>query len=572
MPILLQINVTANWGSTGKIAEQIGLCAQKHGWESYIAYGRMMNPSKNQLIKVGNQFDIYLHYAFNRFMDSEGLGSICATKKLLKEIDRIQPDVIHLHNIHDHYLNYPALFRYLVQKNIPVVWTQHDLWATTGHCAFSIDGCERWKSGCYDCPAISRYCLDNSKRNFDLKKNLFTSVKNMTIVPVSEWLGTQVQQSYLGKYPFRVIKNGVDINVFKPNKGNIVEKYSLEGKHVVLAVSSVWPKFKGLDDFISLSGLLSDDYRIVVVGVKKDQISKLTSNMIGIERTDSQMELAQLYSAANIVMSLSSFETFGLTIAEGMACGTPAIVYGNAALPELITSETGRVVESGNLQKLHDTILYMIDNEFKYHHSSDCRKRAEEVFDKNKAWESYIALYDSILNQTGGAKIVLIGVAAVWNDRKGLDDYIKLASILPDEYVIILVGLTHEQQNNLPKNIIGIHRTHNQHELSQLYSMADILLSLSSGETFGMTMAEAYACGTPCIVYDNTAQPEIVSHKTGRIVKTGDIESVARTIIDMTNNGFKLKHTCDCRLRAAELYNKDKCFEKYIELYESLLK
>ena len=405
MPILLQINVTANWGSTGKIAEQIGLCAQKHAWESYIAYSRYSNPSKNQLIKVGNQLDIYLHYAYSRFMDGEGLGSICSTKKLLKDIDRIQPDVIHLHNIHDHYLNYPVLFRYLVQKNIPVVWTQHDLWATTGHCAFSTGGCERWKSGCYDCRDISRYCLDNSKRNFDLKKNLFTSVKNMTIVPVSEWLGTQVQQSYLGKYPIKVIKNGVDINVFKPIKGNIVEKYSLEGKHVILAVSSVWPKFKGLDDFISLSGLLSDDYRIVVVGVTKDQISQLTSNMIGIERTDSQMELAQLYSAANIVMSLSSFETFGLTIAEGMACGTPAIVYGNAALPELITSETGRVVESGNLQELHDTILYMIDNEFKFRHSTDCRKRAEEVFNKNKAWESCISLYDSILNGIqGGVK------------------------------------------------------------------------------------------------------------------------------------------------------------------------
>ena len=86
-----------------------------------------------------------------------------------------------------------------------------------------------------------------------------------------------------------------------------------------------------------------------------------------------------------------------------------------------------------------------------------------------------------------------------------------------------------------------------------------------------MTMAEAYACGTPCIVYDNTAQPEIVSHKTGRIVKTGDIEFVARTSIDMTNNGFKLEFSSDCRLSAAELYNKDKCFEKYIELYERLI-
>lgn len=399
---LLQINVTANWGSTGKIAEQIGLCAQKHGWESYIAYGRYCNPSKSHLIKVGDQLDVYLHYAKNRLMDGEGLGSVRATERLLKEIDRIRPDVIHLHNIHDHYLNIPALFRYLAKNDIPVVWTQHDLWATTGHCAFSAEGCEKWKTGCYDCPAISRFCLDKSKRNYEIKKKLFTSVKNMTIVPVSEWLGTQVQQSYLGKYPIKVIKNGVDIEVFKPIECNVAVKYGLTDKHVLLAVSSVWPEFKGLNDFISLSGMLPDDYRIVIVGLTSNQISQLPTNMIGIERTDSQMELAQLYSAADIVMSLSSFETFGLTIAEGMACGTPAIVYGNAALPELITEDTGRVVESGNLRELFDTVLYMINNDFKSLHSLDCRKRAEDVFDKNKAWESCISLYNNIISKMGG--------------------------------------------------------------------------------------------------------------------------------------------------------------------------
>lgn len=404
MPKLLQINVTANWGSTGKIAEQIGLCAQAHGWESYIAYGRYSNPSSNQLLKIGDQLDVYLHYSKNRFLDGEGLGSERATEKLLKEIDRIQPDVIHLHNIHDHYLNYPVLFRYFAQKDIPVVWTQHDLWATTGHCAFSIDGCDKWKTGCFECPAIPCFCLDKSRRNYELKKDMFTSVKNMTIVPVSEWLGTQIQQSYLKHFPMKVIKNGVDIEIFKPIKGNVIEKYALKDKHVLLAVSSVWPEFKGLNDFISLSGMLPDDYRIVIVGLTSNQISQLSTNMIGIERTDSQMELAQLYSAADVVMSLSSFETFGLTIAEGMACGTPAIVYGNAALPELITKKTGRVVKSGDLQELYDTILYMVENDFKPIHSVDCRKRAEEVFDKNKTWESCISLYNNILSKMGGVK------------------------------------------------------------------------------------------------------------------------------------------------------------------------
>ena len=105
MPTPLQINVTANWGSTGKIAEQIGLCAMKHGWESYVAYGRMKNPSGSKLIKIGSQMDVYEHYAESVFLDNEEMASRHASKKFIKKIDEIKPDIVHLHNIHDHYLN-----------------------------------------------------------------------------------------------------------------------------------------------------------------------------------------------------------------------------------------------------------------------------------------------------------------------------------------------------------------------------------------------------------------------------------------------------------------------------------
>ena len=130
---LLQINVTSNWGSTGKIAEQIGQCAMRHGWESYVAYGRMCNPSQNKLIRIGSMADVYLHYAEQRLLDNEGLASRRATRRFLKDIDRIKPDIVHLHVIHDHYLNYSLLFRYLAERQIPVVWTFHDCWAFTGH-------------------------------------------------------------------------------------------------------------------------------------------------------------------------------------------------------------------------------------------------------------------------------------------------------------------------------------------------------------------------------------------------------------------------------------------------------
>ena len=154
MPTLLQINIASNWGSTGKIMEQIGLCAQSHGWKSYVTYGRKEyhNPSKNNVIRIGTTFDAYKHYAENLFLDNEGLASRHATKRFLKKVDEITPDIVHLHVIHDHYMNYPMLFKYLAEKKIPVVWTQHDQWATTGHCCYNLVGCERWKDECHDCP------------------------------------------------------------------------------------------------------------------------------------------------------------------------------------------------------------------------------------------------------------------------------------------------------------------------------------------------------------------------------------------------------------------------------------
>ncbi len=166
---------------------------------------------------------------------------------------------------------------------------------------------------------------------------------------------------------------------------------------------------------------------------------------------------------------------------------------------------------------------------------------------------------------------MLLGVAATWSERKGLQDYIALSKILPPEYVIVLIGLDKEQIESLPDNMVGIGRTQNQAELAAYYSMADILLSLSTGETFGMTMAEAYGCGTPVIAYDNTAQPEIVTPETGRVVKTGDIEALAATIREFHGTDFKKHHSVACRKRAEECFDKNKCFEEYVELYERLL-
>ena len=406
MPILLQINISANNGSTGKIAESIGELAIKNGWDSYIAYGGSHNSSQSKLIKIGSKIDIYTHYLLNRIFDGEGLGSIYSTKKLIMQIENIKPNIIHLHNLHDHYLNYKLLFQYLNKTKTKVVWTFHDCWALTGHCAnFSSIGCEKWKTGCYDCPQ-NKSLFDFSKRNYDLKKNHF-NIKNLYIITVSDWLKRIVQDSFLGNHYIKIIKNGVDINVFHPvniedfkntndSYRQIKEYYDKINKiFTIIGVASVWTEGKGINDYIKLSELLDKDECLVLIGINKKIEKNMPKNIICVPRMSSMDLLAFWYTCADVVLSLSKQETFGMTIAEGMACGTPAIVYDNTAQPELISDDTGYVVENGNIKQCYKKIQEIKKRKSEYYIES-CRERAISCWSKENLQE-YINLYESVL-------------------------------------------------------------------------------------------------------------------------------------------------------------------------------
>lgn len=397
MPTLLQINVTANWGSTGKIAEQIGLCAQKHGWKSYIAYGRMMNPSKNELIKIGYAFDVYEHYAESRLLDNEGVASRRATRRLLERMDEIKPDVVHLHNIHDHFLNYPMLFRYLAEKKIPVVWTQHDQWATTGHCCYNLVGCERWKNECHDCPLSKWYSLDRSRRNFRLKKQLCAVIPSLTIVPVSEWLGDNIRQSHLKNRDIQVIHNGIDIKTFSPQPTNAHERYGIDKqKKIVLGVAAVWDTRKGLNDFYEIAKRLpADDYAIVIVGQRTEDIMSLENacQMVFVDRTQNALELAQLYSSASVFVNPTYQDNYPTTNLEAIACGSPVITYRTGGSPEAVDNNTGVVVEQGDINGLISAIERLSNWDYK----DACRKRAEAEFDNSKCFNPYIVLYNKLI-------------------------------------------------------------------------------------------------------------------------------------------------------------------------------
>lgn len=397
MPKLLQINVTANWGSTGKIAEQIGLCAQAHGWESYIAFGDKYNLSKSSLIKIGGRSNRYLHFAEQRIRDNEGLCSRRATRELIEKIKEIGPDVVGLHNLHDHYLNYRLLFEHLNKTDIKVVWTFHDCWAFTGHCMhFITKDCERWKTGCYDCLMKGEYpktLLDRSRQNWELKKLLFGECKNLTIVAVSDWIADFVRESYLRDKRLKVIHNGCDVNTFKP----IVRTDS--NKYRIIAVSSVWYPNKGENDIYKLRTMLpEDEFEITMVGLSAEQAKNLPRGIKGIQRTQNVQDLARLYSDADVLINPTYEDNFPTVNIEALACGTPVITYRTGGSPEAIDEKTGAVVEQGNLEALAATIREFRDTDFKKHHTSACRKRAEECFDKDKCFEKYVELYERLMN------------------------------------------------------------------------------------------------------------------------------------------------------------------------------
>lgn len=565
MPKLLQIDACSNWGSTGKIVEQIGLLAESQGWEVLTVYSRFANPSKLNRIKVGNKYFTYEHYFEHRFLDREGLASRIPTRKLLRKIKKFSPDVIQLHDIHDHWLNYPMLFRYLIKTQIPVVWTQHDSWSFTGHCAFPYDDCDKWKVGCSRCPHKASFCLDQSKKNYDLKKRLFLQ-SNMTVVSVSEWLGNLVNASFFRGLPAKVIPNGIDVNTFKPLSNDIRERYGIAGKFLIIGAATLWDERKGISDYAKLRSRLDDEYAIVMVGLTNEQIKQQPEGIIGLEKTKSVFDLVALYSAADVVLSLSKAETFGLTMAEAMACGTPVIGYNNTTHPEIIKEGCGFIVETGDIESVKFRVE-QIKIEGKASFSQRCIDVAQEYYNKDINFNKYISLYNSKL--VGGGKIVL-GVATAWGKSKGLYDYYELSEVLSNDYQIVLLGLTKSQISELPSNIVGIEKTSNILDLVYLYNMASVVTSLSYGETFGLTLIEAMACGTPVVAYDNTGQAALVTDNTGLLVETGNIGNVSMAINKVCSQG-KSYYATSCRNRAVQMFDKNARFKDYINLYNELI-
>lgn len=391
---VLQINSVCGVGSTGRIATDLYKVLEEQGHECVIAYGRGTAPEGIKTIKIGTDFDNYMHVAKTRLFDKHGFGSTKATKEFIKKVKEYDPDVIHLHNIHGYYINIEILFDYLKKSNKKVIWTLHDCWAFTGHCAyFDYVGCDKWKLECKDCPQKKEYpnslVLDSSKSNYEKKKMIFTGVKNLTIVTPSKWLSGLVKESYLSEYKVKVINNGIDLDVFKPTKSDFRKRYGLENKCIILGVASVWNRRKGLSYLIKLSEMLDETYKIIVVGVNKKQKEKLPNNMIGIIKTNNVKELVEIYSASDIFVNPTLEDNFPTTNLEALACGGFVITFNTGGSIESVSNKNGFIVEKNDITQLYKKIIEARTNKLNRENIINSSK----FYNKIERYRKYLEVY-----------------------------------------------------------------------------------------------------------------------------------------------------------------------------------
>lgn len=393
---IAQINTVCGNGSVGRITVDIYHALKKSGHEGKIYYGRRNAPEDVNAECFGTKLDMGAHVLHTFFEGTHGFNSGGQTKKLIKSLKEYDPDLIHLHNIHGFYLDVEELFAYLKACKKPVVWTLHDCWAFTGHCAyFDYVQCERWKTGCGGCSQhrdTYPYALlrDASRKNYDRKKAAFQGVKGLTIVTPSRWLEALVKESFLKEYPVRVIPNGIDLERFVPQDGKPRDK------HLILGVANVWDRRKGLEYLKELSKRLdSPKYEVAAVGVSRKQIKELPDGMIGIEHTKNVEELARLYSQASVYVNPTLEDNFPSTNLEALACATPVVTFATGGSAESLDETCGRIVQKKDMEGLQKAVIELCEKSEAMR--AACRQRAL-AFNKYDRFGEYLKLYEESID------------------------------------------------------------------------------------------------------------------------------------------------------------------------------
>lgn len=401
---IVEIN-SLDYASTGNICFQLADAARLRGHEVYVATPRRSDVRAEEsafTLHFGSEGEIKRHICGTALTGGNGFFSKQATKELVARLEEIEPDLVHLHNLHGYCFHLPTLFAYLKASGVKVVWTLHDCWTFTGRCPhFTLSGCENWKTGCGNCSYPKKEypisMFDTTRRQWKRKKELFCSLpeKDLTIVTPSDWLGSLAKISYLGKYPIRTIHNGIDLSVFHPVESEFRKKHGLEGKKIFLGVAFGWGPAKGLDVFLELAKRLGEDEAIVLVGTDEETDKLLPPKILSIHATHNREELAEIYSSADVFLNPTREDTFPTVNIEALACGLPVVTFRTGGSPEIPDQTCGIVVDYNNTEAFLSAALETLRNS--PFSKEACIKRGVQ-FEQAHQTEKYIDLFENLVS------------------------------------------------------------------------------------------------------------------------------------------------------------------------------
>ena len=399
---ILQINATYRIGSTGEIIAGIAQVSAAAGFDTYYVCASLSEDQRNDHIFVmGNRLDHKIHALRSRILGKQGSGSLLATFNLLKWIDKICPDIIHLHNLHSNYINVPLLFHYIQKRGIETVITLHDCWFFTGKCChFLYDGCNLWKSGCGNCPRkrkeIPSYFFDRSSEDFREKRKLIGENPYVHVVGCSQWLTACARESLLAERVEKTICNGIDLDIFKPYQTDVYENLHKGGAFVILGMANKWLSEDGRETYNHVVKKLGPRMKLFLIGCTPKQLAENSNAHVFMSGfIKNRIELAKCFSSADVFVNVTKADSFPTVNIESIACGTPVITYDSGGSAEIVGWQTGEVVPYGNYEQLLQSIKRIQENG-KQSYSRKCRQRAELLYNKNKTFLEYVELYSQI--------------------------------------------------------------------------------------------------------------------------------------------------------------------------------
>lgn len=396
---VVQINAVYQYSSTGRNVKEMHFFLQKKGVGSFVFCTNYKEES-NQIYKIGSLFDYKLHAFLSRVMGLQGYFSFFATKKCIKRLKEISPNVVVLNNLHANYVNLPMLLKYLAKYDIPTVLVLHDCWFFTGHCChYTEDQCYKWQTECHHCPILHKYnkslFFNHSRRIFKDKQRLFGQIKRLAIIGVSDWITNEARKSLLKKAKtIHRIYNWIDLEIFKPVPADDLRRQLkiAADQFVILGVAQGWSEKKGLSLFVSVAEHFPE-CKVVLVGTIPNEYTLLV-NMITVGTVNDVYLLAKYYSMVNVFLNPSIQETFGKVSAEALACGTPVIANDATANPEIV-GDCGFVVHNNSKQEIY-TAIHQIQETGKKYYTTMCVKRAAELFNRETNLREYLQVYKDL--------------------------------------------------------------------------------------------------------------------------------------------------------------------------------